>query len=76
MPDAGNGVRTNGSEITGNDRPMPIPPSTETDQSGLVQALTTRFGWPAPVACATTSWTTSTAFWHSTHRDVHPTALV
>lgn len=72
MPDAGNGVRTNGSEITGNDPSDAHTPSTETDQNGLVQALTTRFGLANAGGVRYYLLDNEHSLWHSTHRDVHP----
>ena len=72
MPDAGNGVRTNGSEITGNDPADAHTPSTENDQSGLVQALTTRFGLASAGGVRYYVLDNEHSIWHSTHRDVHP----
>ena len=74
FPDAGNGVLTNGQNITGNDPNDANVPPNSLFQQGWVQHLVATLGHATrTAACATTSSTTSRASGTRTHRDVHPT---
>ncbi len=73
FPDAGNGVRTNGQNVTGND---PNDASTLVDstfQQGWVQHLVSRWGAAASGGLRYYILDNEPSIWHSTHRDVHPT---
>ncbi|MFN7927357.1 MAG: glycoside hydrolase family 44 protein [Blastocatellia bacterium] len=73
FPDAGNGVRTNGQNITGND---PNDASVLTDslyQQGWVQHLVGRWGTASNGGLRYYILDNEHSIWHSTHRDVHPT---
>jgi hypothetical protein len=67
MPDAGNGVRANGSEIGGNDPNDANMPVDALFQQAWVQHLVTQWGG--------VRWyllDNEPSIWHATHRDVHP----
>jgi PKD repeat protein len=73
MPDAGNGIWTNGQYVTGND---PNDASVLVDsnyQQGWVQHLVTRWGTAANGGLKFYILDNEHSIWHSTHRDVHPT---
>jgi hypothetical protein len=73
-PDAGNGVRPNGSNITGND---PHDTSSEVDaafQAGWVAHLASMFGSAAVGGVRYYALDNEVMLWNSTHRDVHPQA--
>lgn len=72
MPDAGNGVRTDGSFITGNDPRDAHVPSDPTFQRGFVDSLVQRFGTAAAGGVRYVILDNEYSIWHSTHRDVHP----
>ncbi len=70
MPDAGNGVRTSGSEITGND---PNDANMQVDanfQQAWVRHLVTQWGAGGVRYYLLDN---EHSIWHATHRDVHPT---
>lgn len=73
MPDAGNGVRTNGQFVTGNDPNDANTPSTAAFQQQWVQRLVTRWGTTANGGLRYYVLDNEPSIWHSTHRDVHPT---
>ncbi len=72
MPDAGNGVHTNGSLVTGNDPNDAHTASNEGFQDGLVRALTQQFGTANAGGVRYYVMDNEHSIWHSTHRDVHP----
>ncbi len=72
MPDAGNGVRTNGSQVTGNDPADAHTPANEGFQDGMVRALTQQFGMASAGGVRYYVLDNEHSIWHSTHRDVHP----
>jgi hypothetical protein len=72
--DCGNGVKPDGTNITGND---PTDTSTAIDQtwdSGWVQYLVKKFGTAADGGIGEYELDNEPEFWSSTHRDVHPNA--
>ncbi|MEV4760830.1 glycoside hydrolase family 44 protein [Micromonospora sp. NPDC049559] len=72
-PDCGNGVRPDGSVITGND---PHDTSVEVGPEYVrawVDHLTGRYGTAAEGGVAFYNLDNEPDIWHSTHRDVHPT---
>lgn len=72
MPDAGNGVHLNGSNVIGND---PLDAHIKVDenfQQGLVQSLVNKFGSASQGGVRYYLLDNEHSIWHSTHRDVHP----
>ncbi len=74
FPDAGNGVRTNGQFVTGNDPNDANVPSTSTFQQSWVQHLVGRWGTNASGGLRYYILDNEPSLWHSTHRDVRPTS--
>ena len=72
MPDAGNGVRSNGQYVTGNDPADANVPSSSLVQQAWVQHLVTRWGTNANGGLRYYILDNEPSLWHSTHRDVHP----
>ncbi|HJU56126.1 MAG TPA: glycoside hydrolase family 44 protein, partial [Pyrinomonadaceae bacterium] len=73
FPDAGNGVKSGGQLVTGND---PADASVLTDslfQREWVQRLVGRWGTAASGGLRFYLLDNEPSIWHSTHRDVHPT---
>ena len=73
MPDAGNGVRTAGGYVTGNDPADANVPSDAALQQQWVQHLVSRWGTNATGGLRYYILDNEPSLWHSTHRDVHPT---
>jgi hypothetical protein len=73
FPDAGNGVRTSGQRVTGNDPADANVPSNSTFQQGWVQHLVDRWGTRANGGLRYYILDNEPSLWHETHRDVHPT---
>ena len=73
FPDAGNGVRTNGQLITGNDPNDANNPADSTFQQGWAQHLVNRWGTAAAGGLKYYLLDNEPSIWHATHRDVHPT---
>jgi hypothetical protein len=73
FPDAGNGVRTNGQFVTGNDPNDANVPSSASFQRGWVQHLVGRWGTNANGGLRYYILDNEPSIWHATHRDVHPT---
>ena len=73
FPDAGNGVRTNGQFVTGNDPNDANVPSSSIYQQGWAQHLVSRWGTNANSGLRYYILDNEPSIWHSTHRDVHPT---
>ena len=74
FPDAGNGVRTNGQFVTGNDPHDANVPSTSLFQQEWVQHLVNRWGTNANGGLRYYILDNEPSIWHSTHRDVRPTS--
>jgi hypothetical protein len=72
FPDAGNGVRTSGQNVTGNDPNDANVPSTSTVQQAWVQHLVARWGTNANGGLPYYILDNEPSIWHSTHRDVRP----
>src|SRR6476620_12220310 len=70
FPDAGNGVRTNGQFVTGNDPNDANVPSNSVFQQGWVQHLVGRWGRNANGGVRYYILDNESSIWHSTHRDV------
>ncbi|WP_224242340.1 glycoside hydrolase family 44 protein [Hyalangium gracile] len=73
FPDAGNGIRTNGQLVTGNNPTDASVPSTPAFQRGWVQHLVNRWGVSAAGGLRYYILDNEPSLWHATHRDVHPT---
>ena len=73
FPDAGNGIRTNGQFVTGNDPNDASVPSTSVFQRGWIQHLVNRWGTNANGGLRYYILDNEPSLWHATHRDVHPT---
>jgi len=71
--DAGNGVRTTGQYVSGNDPSDANVPSTSAFQQGWVQHLVSRWGTTANGGLPYYILDNEPSLWHGTHRDVHPT---
>jgi len=72
FPDAGNGISTNGLDITNN---LPTDANLAADtnfESGWIQHLTNRWGTAAGAGVHYYIMDNEWSIWHSTHRDVHP----
>ncbi len=72
FPDAGNGVRTNGQFVTGNDPNDANVAATSAFQQGWMQHLVSRWGTAANGGLRYYILDNEPSIWHSTHRDVHP----
>ena len=74
FPDAGNGVRSNGQFVTGNDPNDANVPSNSATQQAWVQHLVGRWGTNASGGVRYYILDNEPSIWHSTHRDVRPLA--
>lgn len=73
FPDAGNGVRTNGSDVTGNDPNDANLPADSAFQAGWIQHLASTWGTSASGGVRYYALDNEHSIWFATHRDVHPT---
>src|SRR5262245_51632768 len=73
MPDAGNGVLTNGQEITWNDPHDANLPADANFQRSWVQHLIAQWGLANNGGQRYYTLDNEPSIWHATHRDVHPT---
>ena len=73
MPDAGNGIRTNGQFVTGNDPLDANVASTSLMQQDWVRHLVGLWGTNAAGGLRYYILDNEPSLWHATHRDVHPT---
>jgi len=73
FPDAGNGVRTNGGYVTGNDPNDANLPSNSTFQQAWAQHLVSRWGSNANGGLRYYILDNEPSIWHATHRDIRPT---
>ena len=71
--DAGNGIRTGGQYVTGNDPTDANVPSNSTYQQGWAQHLVNRWGTNVNGGLRYYILDNEPSIWHSTHRDVHST---
>lgn len=72
MPDAGDGVRPDGTPVAGNDPADANSPNSPALQAAWVAHLAATCG---PAASGTVAWyllDNEPSLWHQTHRDVHP----
>src|SRR5262249_18397812 len=67
-----NGVRTNGSLVTGNDPADANVAADSTFQKGLLTLLVSRWGDAASGGVRYYILDNEPTIWHATHRDVHP----
>jgi PKD repeat protein len=72
FPDAGNGVLTNGQNVTSNDPNDADVPADSTFQQGLVQHEVTTFGPESKGGLRYYILDNEPSIWFATHRDVHP----
>jgi hypothetical protein len=73
MPDAGNGIRTNGQFVTGNDPNDASTPNSVAFERQWVQHLVGRWGTNAAGGLRYYILDNEPSIWHATHRDVQPT---
>jgi hypothetical protein len=73
FPDAGNGVRTSGQNVTGNDPNDANVPSTSALQQAWVQHIVGRWGTNAEGGLRYYILDNEPSIWQGTHRDVRPT---
>lgn len=73
--DAGNGLRTDGSRVAGNDPHDAAQPDTIADQRAWVQSLVARWGSAARGGVQFYAMDNEPSRWHDIHRDVHPVGL-
>jgi PKD repeat protein len=73
MPDAGNGVHTDGTNVTGNDPNDANVPADSTFQQGWVQHLISKWNNAANGGVGYYLLDNEHSIWQGTHRDVHPT---
>ncbi len=73
MPDAGNGTRSNGSEITNNDPNDANMQVDSTFQLGWVQHVVGKWGRAANGGLRYYILDNEHSIWQATHRDIHPT---
>jgi len=73
FPDAGDGIRTNGQYVIGNDPNDANVASNSTFQQGWAQHLVNRWGDNANGGLRYYILDNEPSIWHATHRDVHPT---
>jgi hypothetical protein len=72
FPDAGNGIRTGGAYVTGNDPNDANLAVTSAFQMNWVRHLTNRWGTSANGGLRYYILDNEPGIWHSTHRDIHP----
>ena len=72
FPDAGNGIRTNGQYVTGNDPNDACLPADSSFQLGWMQHLTSRWGAAGTGGLGYYILDNEPSIWFATHRDVHP----
>ncbi|MBI3650163.1 MAG: cellulase [Acidobacteria bacterium] len=72
FPDAGNGVRSSGEMVTGNDPNDANVAVDSTFQQGWMQHLTARWGMADNGGLRYYLMDNEPSIWFSTHRDVHP----
>ena len=72
-PDSGNGVRPDGSLVTGNDPYEASMPADVAFMQGCVQHLVGKFGTAASGGVRYYVLDNEPSLWHGTHRDVFPT---
>lgn len=73
FPDAGNGIKTNGQNVTGNDPNDANVPNSVAFEQSWVQHLISRWGNSNNSGLKYYILDNEHSIWFSTHRDVHPT---
>jgi hypothetical protein len=73
FPDAGNGVRTNGQNVIGNDPNDANVPNSVAFQQGWIQHLISRWGTANNNGLRYYLLDNESTIWFATHRDVQPT---
>jgi hypothetical protein len=73
LPDAGNGVKTDGTDITGNDPNDANQVADVNFQKAWVQHLISQWGLSSAGGLRYYTMDNEPSIWHQTHRDVHPT---
>lgn len=73
FPDAGNGIRTSGGNVTGNDPNDANVLMNSGHQQQWVNHIVSRWGTAANGGVRYYILDNEHSIWHSTHRDVHPT---
>ncbi len=73
FPDAGNGIRTNGQNVTGNDPNDANVPNSVAFQQGWIQHLISRWGTSNNNGLRYYLLDNESTIWFATHRDVQPT---
>ena len=72
MTDAGNGVKSNGQNVSGNDTNDANVAADSTFQQNWIKYLTGKFGMANKGGVAYYLLDNEPGIWHSTHRDIHP----
>jgi len=72
MPDAGNGVHTDGALVPGNDPHDANVPDSAGSEGGWISHLTSKWGTADKGGLRYYILDNEPSIWHSTHRDVHP----
>jgi len=75
FPDAGNGLHSDGSAITGNEPHDAALPDTPADQRAWIESLVARWGTAAHGGVRFYAMDNEPSRWHDIHRDVHPIGL-
>jgi hypothetical protein len=75
MPDAGNGLKTDGSPVTGNDPADANVRNNPEFQQEFVKHLVQKWGTASKGGLRYYIMDNEPAIWHSTHRDVQPVGL-
>src|SRR5262245_11286398 len=71
-PDLGNGVRTNGTNVTGNDPNDAYAANSPTIERAWIQHLIDTFGNSQSGGVKYYTLGNEPGLWHHTHRDIHP----
>lgn len=72
MPDAGNGVKADGSFVTGNDPNDANVPNSPDYEAGWISHLISQWGLASAGGLKYYILDNEPSIWHGTHRDVHP----
>ena len=71
-PDAGNGIKPDGTNVTGNDPADASVKSDVSDQRAWIRHIVTTWGLSTPQKRRYYLLDNEPSIWHGTHRDVHP----
>lgn len=72
MPDAGNGIKPDGTLITGNDPNDANVPADVSFQAGWLSHIVAKWGKASRTGLRYYLMDNEPSLWHGTHRDVHP----